>query len=99
MSTSLAVVWREGASGTPTIGRLEMLPDRLHLEGSRHGRWVKEDVPLAEIQRTHIARYARQRIGGRQTLVLERAGAQGALLIASVFGIGALTELVELLGG
>jgi hypothetical protein len=99
MTAALAVVWCNGTTGAPTIGRLEMLPDRLHLEGSRGGKWVTEDVPLTEIARTHIARYARQRIGGRQTLVLDRVGAQGALLIASVFGVGALTELLELLGG
>lgn len=98
MESSLAVVWREGESGAPAIGRLEMLPDRLHLEGSQRGRWVEEDVPFAEITRAQIARYARQQLGGRQTLVLERVGAQAALLVATVFGVGALTELVELLG-
>jgi hypothetical protein len=96
MATSLAVVWAEGEH-EPAIGRLELLPGKIHLEGACHGRYVSEDVPLPEITQTRFGRADRERIRGRQTLVLERIGAQSALLVTSVFGVGTLTELIELL--
>ena len=98
MAASLAVVWQDGELEPPAVGRLEVLPDRLHLEGARRGQAISEDVPLAEIKRSHVGRADRERIGGRQTLVLECLDRHGALLISSIFGIGTLVELVERLG-
>src|SRR5206468_10652898 len=35
MAASLAVVWQNGELEPPAVGRIELLPDRLHLEGAR----------------------------------------------------------------
>jgi len=95
MGSSLAVVWSDDELEPPAIGRLELHPGWVHLEGSRRGQPVSEDVALAEITDTHLGRVQRERIGGRQTLVLERVNRRFPLLVSTVFGVGALTELAE----
>jgi hypothetical protein len=98
MAASLAVVWKEGEH-PPAVGRLELRSDQLHLEGGCGGCGVSENVALSEIERTHIGRSPEERIDGHQALVLERVNGRCPLLISCVFGVGALAELVELLGG
>ncbi len=98
MEGSLAVVWQECGEEPPAHGRLELRPDRIHLEGTRSGKTISEDVSLDEINETHFGRAEAERIGGRQTLVLDFSERHRALLISSLFGIGTLAELAELLG-
>ena len=94
MERSVAVVWMEEHHRLSGVGKLELLPDRVHIEGRRRGRDVTEDVPLREIQDAHLATKHGQRIGGRATLVIERL-ARPALLVSAIFGFGELTELAD----
>jgi hypothetical protein len=99
MAAPLAVVWRDDELGSPAIGRLELHPGCLHLEGERRGQPVSEDVVLATLLGAHFGRAERERIGARQTLLLELINRHCPLLVSSVFGIGVLAELAELLAG
>lgn len=94
MEGSLPVVWALESDEQPGVGKLELLPDRLRLEGRRRGRRVIEEFPLDELSATHFGRGDRQRIGGRVTLVIERSPLP-CLLVSSVFGFGALGELAD----
>ncbi len=99
MSGSLAVVWQDSCDQSPAHGRLELKLDRIHLEGMRSGRPISEDVPLEEIAAARFGRAAQERLGGRQTLVLDFVDRHRAVLISSLFGIGVLSELAEGLAG
>ena len=94
MAGSLPVVWTLGDDEAACVGKLEILIDRLHLEGKRRGSTVSHDVHLHEISGTHPAP-PRQRIGGRPTLVIE--GPVPTLLV-SILGFGALIELADHIG-
>lgn len=94
MERSLAVVWTQERYQRPGVGKLELLPDRLHLEGRRRGRQVTEEIPLSEVRGAHFATSYGQRIGGRATLVIERL-ARPALLVSAIFGFGELAELAD----
>lgn len=94
MERSLAVVWKQEHDPPPGVGKLELLPDRLHLEGRRSGSQVTEEILLSEVRATHLATSHDQRIGGRATLVIERL-ARPPLLVSAIFGFGALAELAD----
>ncbi len=99
MERSLAVVWQERRDESPAHGRLELTTDRIHLEGMCAGRPVSRDVPRDEIAATRFARAQEERLRGRQTLILQLKNRHRGLLISSLFGVGRLAELAELLGG
>jgi hypothetical protein len=94
MERSLPVVWSLDTERQLGVGKLELLPDRLRLEGRLRDRPVVEDVPLAEVEAVHFARSERQRLRGRATLVIELA-ARPPLLVCALFGFGALAELAD----
>ena len=94
MAGSLPVVWTRGDAAYPCVGKLEILPDCLRLDGKQRGSDVSDEVPLDEISGSHPA-LTRQRIGGRPTLVIE--GPDPPLLI-SILGFGALIELADHIG-
>lgn len=94
MERSLPVVWTLEGDERPAVGKLELLPDRLRLDGCRRGQRVIEEFPLSELHATRFGRRAEQRIGGRATLVIERS-ALPALLLSSVFGVGILGALAD----
>jgi hypothetical protein len=94
MEGSLPVVWTLEGDGRAAVGKLELLPDRLRLDGRRRGRRVIEEFLLSELLATRFGRDGAQRIGGRATLVIERSPLP-ALLLSSVFGVGILRELAD----
>ncbi|HUZ81784.1 MAG TPA: hypothetical protein VMU73_06020 [Gaiellaceae bacterium] len=94
MERSLAVVWTQEHEAPPGVGKLQLLPDRLHLEGRRCGSRVTEDILLREIRGAHLAANPDQRIGGRATLVIQRL-TKSPLLVSAIFGFGALAELAD----
>lgn len=85
---SYAVVWI-GDGGVVHVGRLELTPDGLGLAGA-----VELEIPFAGIVGLHVGRSPDERIGGRQTLVLDLAEG-GRVRIASVGEPGTLHELAE----
>jgi hypothetical protein len=94
MERSLPVVWSVEAEQGPGVGKLELLPDRLRLEGRRRGRRVVDEFQLSEVGATHFGRSEAERLGGRSTLVIERP-ARRSLLVCALFGFGALAELAD----
>jgi hypothetical protein len=97
MRGSLAAVWREVGVEALGVGRVELVADRLRLDGRRGGELVSREVPLAAIETARMARAGHERIGQLPTLVLALAGRGETLLIGSLFGFGGLLELAETL--
>jgi hypothetical protein len=94
MQTSYAVKWREPSGGT-YLGRLELAPGGLVLEG-RNGSdaAVRRTIDLEELHGLRLDESAEERLNGRPTLVLERVG--GALLVTSALvHAGVLQELMH----
>lgn len=94
MRRSYAVKWRE-PDGRVYLGRLELAPQGLLLEGRYNGRpAVRRSVGYEEMSGVRIGRGAEERFGGRPALVVERPG--GDLFVTStVVHAGVLPELVE----
>jgi hypothetical protein len=65
MSESYAVVWHEG-SGPPAVGKLELLPGFLRLEG------LAAAPRMLRIPYEALAKVRMERVDGRPTVVLER---------------------------
>ena len=94
MSLSYAVVWHE-APGDARCGKLELTDAALRLVGtSPDGDSEVTEIPYRSLERTSVASAPGERMGGRPTLVLERRG-EGPIEIASVGGIGVVSELAE----
>jgi hypothetical protein len=85
---SFAVLWSE-SDHPPHAGRLELGAAELRFDGRR-----TQSVPYAAIESVHVGRDREARIAGRPSLVLALA-AGGPLRIASVGGVGVLSELAE----
>jgi hypothetical protein len=94
MRTSYAVKWRE-PSGREYLGRLEFGPTALVLEGRNGGEEaVRRTIGFDELRRFRLGENVEERLGGQQTLVVERPG--GDFVIAStVMQAGVLQELVH----
>ena len=91
MSRTYAVTWEE--PGLPRhAGKLELRGSVLSLEGSNGGGSSTVLVPYDEVVEVRIALNG-ERLGGRPTLVLERA--QGALRVAGVAAPGVVSEIAE----
>ena len=85
---SYAVVWRE-EEGPLRIGRLELQPDRVLLDGGLVCR-----LPYSEIEEARVGRCPRERIAGRPTLLVRLRSGPG-VAIATIGAPGALAELAE----
>ena len=94
MQNSYAVRWRE-PDGSRYLGRLELDPKAMLLQGRRDGgRAVARSIGYDELRGLHIGRKPGERLDGQPALVIERA--RGAFLVASaVTQVGILQELVH----
>jgi hypothetical protein len=90
---SIPVLWAVGG-GPHVAGRLDLYPDRLHLDGgSRDDRRTRE-IDGGEIAAVRIGRTDDERIEGRVALVVElRDG--GAVSFTGLHTHGTLHELAE----
>ena len=93
MKASYAVTWWNG-DGRQATGRLELGTDAIELDGVAGGEAVRETIPYRELASVSVGRRGSDRIGGRQTLVVERAGS-GAIRVASVAESWIVSELAE----
>jgi hypothetical protein len=92
-----AVLWREG-DGPARVGRLELRPARLHLEGGgAGGRLFSMTIPYSDLARVAMAR-PELRLSGRQTLEVMRSGGR-PIRIASVEGLGTTRDIFDRLAG
>jgi hypothetical protein len=89
--SSYAVFWRNG--GIAFHGRLEFDPYGLWLHGGEPGHQLRVEVPYDEIVR---AERAGDRIGPCPAIRIHTRAA-GTLLIASIGGVGVLSEILETL--
>jgi hypothetical protein len=90
---SVPVIWVEDG-GAPSAGRLDLHADRLHLDGGPAADRRLRDVAYAEIESVRVGRANRDRIKGRQAIVLALAG--GATLSFAGFGRpGTLLEIAQ----
>jgi len=98
MEASYAVKWRE-PGGRTFLGRLELAPPGLVLEGRNGGEAaVRRTIDVEDVRSFRLDVKAEERLDGRPTLVLERAG--GALLVTSALvHTGVLQELLHRLAG
>ncbi|MFL5910473.1 MAG: hypothetical protein ACJ768_07920 [Gaiellaceae bacterium] len=85
---SFAVLWSE-SDHPPRAGKLELGAAGLRFDGRQ-----AQSVRYADIESVHVGRDTRARIAGRPALVLALA-AGGPVRIASVGGVGVLSELAE----
>ena len=94
MRTTYAVIWRE-PDGQRCVGRLALGADALHLDGrASDGPSVERRLGYDEVRRVRIQHRRSERLGGRPTLVIDRA--DGSYVVASaVVGAGVLQELVD----
>jgi hypothetical protein len=94
VKTTYAVKWRE-PDGRAYVGRLALGPRTLRLEGRQpDGPAVDRQIDYEELQGLRIGHGAADRIGGRPTVVVERAA--GAYLLTSAgLGAGIVQELVD----
>jgi hypothetical protein len=90
---SYAVTWQHGEDATRS-GRLEVMPGGLAFEGSGTNGSGSETVDFRDLRDVRVGRQSRDRISGRQTLVLERRGG-APIRIASVVHPGIISELAE----
>jgi hypothetical protein len=88
-----AVSWKleDGSGG---IGRLEIGPDGLSLEGRNGGLPVHFHVPYGEVKRFRLAHLNGERLRSRPTLVLELAGGE-TMRIASLTQPGIVSEVAD----
>jgi hypothetical protein len=96
---SYAVVWQRG-DRLPLAGRLELTPEGLWLRGGSRGSEECVQIPSGEI--LGLERDSVTRIGRCRAITIFSRNA-GELLVASVAGVGILTEifaaLQQTLGG
>jgi hypothetical protein len=93
MNASYAVIWCNGDARQAT-GRLELGTDAIELDGVADGEAVREQIPYRDLAAVSIGRERADRIGGRQTLVLDRAGS-GSFRVASAAESWIVSELAE----
>jgi hypothetical protein len=91
---SYAVTWRDG-EGPLRAGKLELRPGSVRLEGGgTRGRLYSTTVRYGDLAGARMVRAGAERLRRRPTLVIERPG-RGSIWIASVDGLGRMTELFE----
>jgi hypothetical protein len=90
---SIPVLWAMGG-GPHVAGRLDLYPDRLHLDGgSRDDRRTRE-IDGDEIAAVRIGRTDGERIGGRTVLVVELRD-DSTVSFTGFQTLGTLHELAE----
>ena len=93
-----AVVWNLG-DGRRVAGSLELLSDRLRLDGrAGDGRRCVCELTYDSLAAVRIGRVRSERLDGRPALVLERPGSE-PLLLGDADQTGVLRELAERLSG
>jgi hypothetical protein len=94
MQTSYAVKWRE-PDGSIYLGRLELGPKGLVLEGAENGHeGVRRELGYDELTALRLGRLTHERLDGQPSLVVDRPG--GAFVItSSVLHAGVVQEVVE----
>jgi hypothetical protein len=94
METSYAVKWRE-PDGKTYLGRLELQPTALVLEGRENGSPpTRRTLGYEELRGFHLGHSGAERLDGRPALVVERAGEE-FLITSTVVHAGVLQELVH----
>jgi hypothetical protein len=93
VKASYAVTWCD-ANRRPATGRLELGTHAIELEGTAGGETVRDEIPYRELASVAVGRGSRDRIAGRQVLVLERAGRE-PVRVAAVAQPGIVSELAE----
>jgi hypothetical protein len=92
--SSYAVTWRDG-SGPLRVGKLELAPGGLRLEGGgSQGRLYSLSVRYRDLAGARVAREGAERLRQRPTLVIERLS-RASIRIASIEGLGTTTEVFE----
>jgi hypothetical protein len=93
MTLSYAVVWHDPPRGARS-GKLELAAAGLRLVGTgADGAQEVTEIPYRVLERARVSAPG-ERMGGRPTLVVERRD-EGPIEIASVGGIGVVSELAE----
>lgn len=94
MITSYAVKWRE-SSGQTFLGRLEVGPTMLVLEGRDGGEdAVWRTIALEEVEGFHLAQSPGDRLDRQPTLVVAHAGGN-VLVTSALVQAGVILELVH----
>src|SRR5581483_2309421 len=93
---SYAVIWTVDG-GAPHAGKLSLTPSGVVFEGSSAGAPARLDLPYAAILSARVARTPAERIENRPIAILESEAA--TVRFTTVGGVGALTEIVELVNG
>jgi hypothetical protein len=97
-TATYAIRWRE-PDGATFLGRLELAPTAILLEGRANGdAAVVRSLPYDELLGFHIGRGPDERLDGRAALVVERR-AGDVLVTSAVVHAGVLTELADRLAG
>jgi hypothetical protein len=90
---SVPVIWVEDG-GAPSAGRLDVLADRLRLDGGSVAARRQRDVLFSEIESVRFGRTNGDRINGRQAIVLALADG-GSLSFAGFGRPGTLLEIAQ----
>ena len=93
---SYAVIWTMDG-GAPHAGKLSLTASAVVLEGSSGRAPARLELPYAAIASARIARTPAERIEHRPIAILESELA--TVRFTTVGGVGALTEIVELVDG
>src|ERR1044071_8372943 len=92
-TATYAVLWRDG-DGPSRVGRLELRPTRLHLEGGgASGRLFSVALRYSDVTGLGMARPA-MRLSDQPTVDVGRSRGR-PLRIASVEGLGATRDIFE----
>ncbi len=94
--TSYAVVWRE-ESGPQYVGKLELGPDVLRVQGSSSQGFVGvRTIAYADLVGVRIGRTPDEQVNGQRSVVLDRSAGR-PISIAAVSGVGVVHEVAHAL--
>jgi hypothetical protein len=97
MRITYGVVWQEDEAPL-SRGKLELLPEALHLDGVTGSTPAVREIGYDELAAVRVGRAAGERLDGRPTLVLGLVSGS-RVVIASVAQSGIAAELVDRLSG
>jgi hypothetical protein len=97
MSTSYAVSWLEEGETTPAVGKLALEGRHALLEGTAAHVPRQTEFDASELEAVELLDSPRARLNSRPTVAISLRG-RGRLLIAELFGIGVVCEIVSQLG-
>jgi hypothetical protein len=93
MKASYAVTWCN-SDGRQATGRLELGTDGIALDGTADGETVHDEIPYRELASVDVGRGSKDRIGGRNSLVLGLTG-RAPIRVAGVAEGWIVSELAE----